>query len=76
MSFFKRGSRSFARRAEGAATKFFISAVWSGAGRRWRRSISLPFAGWVPHERVSSREYLGLNAGVGDAGPRGIRGLP
>jgi hypothetical protein len=50
----------------------FSFTVGSGAGRRWRRSISLPFAGWLPHERVSSQAYLGLRTGVGNTGPTGL----
>src|SRR5882672_10705169 len=43
------------RRAEGTATKRDLFPVGSGAKRRWRRSINLPFADWLPHERFSSR---------------------
>jgi hypothetical protein len=31
-----------------------------------RQSLKLPYAGWVPHERVSSQACLGLSAGVGE----------
>jgi hypothetical protein len=42
-----------------------------------RQSLKLPYAGWVPHERVSSQACLGLSAGIGeDSGPRGSRGSP
>ncbi len=30
-----------------------------------RQSLKLPYAGWIPHERVSSQACLGLSAGVG-----------
>ena len=32
--------------------------------------------GSEPHERLSSRAYLGLRSGVGITGPEGSRGLP
>ncbi len=42
-----------------------------------RQSLKLPYAGWLPHERVSSQACLGLSAGVGrNSGPRGSRGSP
>ena len=31
-----------------------------------RQSLKLPYAGWLPHERVSSQACLGLSAGVGE----------
>jgi len=31
-----------------------------------RQSLKLPYAGWIPHERVSSQACLGLSAGVGE----------
>lgn len=40
--------------------------------QHWRRSINLPYAGWLPHERFSSRAYLELAAGVGANLPKGL----
>src|SRR5258705_8865832 len=63
----------------------FIRAVvlvlWFLSGREpggfQRQSLKLPYAGWLPHERVSSQACLGLSAGVGrNSGPRGSRGSP
>src|SRR3984885_3189681 len=31
-----------------------------------RQSLKLPYAGWLPHERVSSQACLALSAGVGN----------
>src|SRR5579864_7993487 len=42
-----------------------------GSRKRWRRSINLSYADWLPHERVSSRACLGLSAGVGMNQPEG-----
>ena len=48
-----------------------------GPGGVQRQSLKLPYAGWLPHERVSSQACLGLSAGVGMyTGPRGSRGSP
>ena len=42
-----------------------------------RQSLKLPYAGWLPHERVSSQACLGLRAGVGrNSGPMDSRGSP
>src|ERR1700678_3296977 len=42
-----------------------------------RQSLKLPYADWLPHERVSSPACLRLCAGVGVySGPRGSRGSP
>jgi hypothetical protein len=46
-------------------------------GNVQRQSLKLPYAGWLPHERVSSQVCLGLSAGVGSiSGPRSSRGSP
>ena len=63
--------RSTVQPAEGVPMSVVITA-WSGAGAQWRRSISLPFAGSKPHERVSSRAYLGLSTGIGINLPKGL----
>jgi hypothetical protein len=34
-------------------------------GNIQRQSLKLPYADWLPHERVSSQACLGLSAGVG-----------
>jgi len=80
MSFCKPYAHGFTHRAF-----FFMRAVAfvlrfpSGRepGGVQRQSLKLPYAGWLPHERVSSQACLGLSAGVGrNSGPRDSRGSP
>jgi hypothetical protein len=48
---------------------------WVGSqASKWRQSIKLPYADWLPHERVSSQAYLLLATGVGIVS--GLKGDP
>ena len=53
---------------------FASEFLWCGEpGNNQRQSLKLPYAGWLPHERVSSQVCLGLRTGVGRfSGPRGL----
>jgi hypothetical protein len=53
---------------------FCFEFLWGGEpGNNQRQSLKLQYAGWLPHERVSSQACLGLSAGVGSfSGPRGL----
>ena len=46
----------------------YFRTIWE-PGNVQRQSLKLPYAGWVPHERVSSQACLGLSAGIGDESP-------
>jgi hypothetical protein len=50
------------------AAVVFVLRFLSGRepGGVQRQSLKLPYAGWLPHERLSSQARLGLSAGVGE----------
>jgi hypothetical protein len=69
MSLFECQAHEFTDRAfflyQGSCFVFkFLSGREPGGVQR--QSLKLPYAGWVPHERVSSQACLGLSAGVGE----------
>jgi hypothetical protein len=72
MSFVNIWRRGFLSAPVADAFEYFRT-IWE-PGNVQRQSLKLPYAGWIPHERVSSQACLGLSAGIGDASPA-TRGL-
>jgi hypothetical protein len=63
MSFVNIWRRGFLPAPVADAFEYFRT-IWE-QGNVQRQSLKLPYAGWVPHERVSAQACLGLGTGIG-----------